>query len=107
MSILKVLFQHLVVQVILWIAPVIPSITNVAFLVLLPAMHVQFVVFIESLPTETTFWMPFEPRLIDGSWIVISKFLMLSKFPGCEKLMFMCKNFLVSCAKITHNLAML
>ena len=40
MSILEVLFQHLVVQVVLWIAAVIPSITNVAFLVLLPAVHV-------------------------------------------------------------------
>ena len=60
MSILEVLFQHLVVQVVLWIAAVIPSITNVAFLVLLPAVQVQFVVSVESLPTETTLWMPFE-----------------------------------------------
>ena len=61
MSILEVLFQHLVVQVVLWIAAVIPSITNVAFLVLLPAVRVQLVVSVESLPTETTLWMPFEP----------------------------------------------
>jgi len=60
MSILEMLFQRLVVQVVLWIATVIPSITNVAFLVLLPAVRVQLVVSVESLPTETTFWMPFE-----------------------------------------------
>jgi hypothetical protein len=106
MSVLEVLFQHLVVQVVLWTAAVIPSITNVAFLVLLPAMRVQLVVSVESLPTETTFWMPFEPRLIDRSWIIISKLFMRSKFSECEKLMFMSKDFLVSRTKIAHDFAM-
>jgi hypothetical protein len=32
---------------------------------------------------------------------------MLSKFPKCEKLMFVRENFLVSCTEIAHDLAML
>jgi hypothetical protein len=60
MSFLEVLFQHLIVQVILGMAAVIPSLTNVTLLVLFPAVCVQFVVPIESLPTKSTFWMAFE-----------------------------------------------
>lgn len=88
-------------------AAVVPSITDMALLVLLPTMGVQFIVTVESLATKATFRMPFESGLIDGSGVVISKLFVLSKFPGCEQLMFVGEHFLVAGAKITHDLAVL
>jgi hypothetical protein len=60
MSLLEVLFQHLVIQVVLRMAAVVPSITDMTLLVIFPAMCVQLIVPIESLPAKATFWMPFE-----------------------------------------------
>lgn len=69
-----------------------------------PTMDVQFVVSIESLPTETAFRMSLEPALVDSARVIISKLLMLAQLLWGEKLMLMGEDFLISCAQIAQDL---
>lgn len=96
----KVILQIVVVEIVLRFPTLVTTVAEVTALMLLPTVRVQLVVSIESLSAETTLRMPLEPTLINGSRIVVSKFLVLSKLGKCEELMFMREHFLVSCAKI-------
>ena len=60
MSFGKVLFKFLIIEVILWIASTIPPITDMASLMLLSAVIIEFVVAIESLLAKLTFGMALE-----------------------------------------------
>ena len=73
---LEMLLKFLVVQVILWVAALIPPVTYVAPLVSLAAVRVQFVVTVESLLTKPTFGMSFETGLIDRTRVVVAESLM-------------------------------
>lgn len=97
MVLTEMLFQRIVVYVVLLLLCWIPSIANVTLLVLFPAMHIQFVIAIESLAAESTFGMTLEPTLINSAWIVIPKFLMLSELLLGEQFMLMGKNLFISC----------
>ncbi len=50
--------------------------------------------------------MTLKSALIDGTRIVVTKFLVLAKFADCKELMLMSEDFLIPCTKITHDLVM-
>lgn len=70
---------------------------------LFPAVSVQLVVTVESLPAETAFWVTFEATLIDCTGIVVAKFLMFAKLRVGEQLVFMGEDFLVPRAELAHD----
>lgn len=102
----KVLLQRVVVDVILLLAAPTPSIANMASLMFVPTMNVQFIVPIESLSTETAFWMSLEAALVDSARMIISKLLMLAQLLWSEELMLMGEDFLIPGAQIAQNLVM-
>ncbi len=60
MGVGKMLFQHLIVQIVLRVTTAVSPITDMALLMLFSAVCVKLVISIESLATESTFWMPSE-----------------------------------------------
>ena len=102
----KVLLQRVIVDVILLLTAPTSSIANMASFMFVPTMDVQFIVPIESLSTETAFWMPLEPTLVDSARVIISKLLMLAQLLWGEELMLMGEDLLISCAQIAENLVM-
>ena len=78
----EVLFQGVVVLVVLLLSPFIPSITDMASLVLISAMRVQFVIAVKSLDAESTLRMSLEATLVHSSGVVISKLFVLSQLLG-------------------------
>lgn len=104
MVLTEVCFECIVVEVVLWLGSSVHTIADVASFVLLSTVRVQLVVPVESTPTETTLWMTFEPCLIYGSWIVVSKSLVFLQLSLGEQLVLVCEDFLVACTEITHGL---
>jgi hypothetical protein len=67
-------------------------------------MCVKFIIAVEPLSTEAAFRMAFEAALIDGSGVVVAKFLVLRQFGRSKQLMLMCEDLLIPCTKIAHLL---
>lgn len=103
MSIGKVLLEFLVIEVVLRIAAAVPSITDMTSLMPLPTMSIEFVVPIKSLFAESTVWMALEARLVDCTWVIITKSLMLAEFCISKQFVFMGEDLLVSGTEITHH----
>ena len=80
------------------------SIADVTSFVLLSAMGVQFVVAVESLNTEPTLRMSFEPALVNRPRVVVSKFLVLSELLLGEELMLVGEDFLIPRTEIAKDL---
>lgn len=97
-------FKRVVVDKVLLLAVLIPSIANVTSLMLVSAMGIELIVAIKALPTESALRMTLEPALIDRAWIIISKLLVLAQFADGEKFVLVGKHFLIPCAEITHDL---
>jgi hypothetical protein len=74
-------------------------------LMLLSTVRVQFIVAVEPLSTETALRMAFEPALINGTRVVIPKFLVLPKLGECEEFVFMGEDFLVPCTEIAGKVS--
>lgn len=72
----KVDFERVIVDVILLLPATLPSVANMAALVLVSAMSVQLVVPIKALATKATFRMSPEAALIHGTWVVVAELLM-------------------------------
>lgn len=69
-------------------------------------MCIELVIAIESLSTESTFWMTLETALIDSPGVIVPKLFMLSEFLLCEKLVLVGKDLLIPGAEIAHDLVM-
>lgn len=70
--------QCIVIDVVLLLLPSsIAAIANVAAFVFVSAVCVELVVSVEALSAKPTFRMPLEAALIDCSWVVVPKFLVL------------------------------
>jgi hypothetical protein len=80
----EMLLEFGVVAVVLRVATTISPIANMASLVLLSTMGIQFVISIEALSAEAAFRVTFEARLIDSTRIIVAKFLVLSQFAKGE-----------------------
>jgi hypothetical protein len=72
----------------------------VTALVLVSAVCIQLIVPVEALAAKATFGVAFEPALIDGTGVVVTKLLMSLQLGVCKKLVFVCENFLVPCTQI-------
>ena len=103
----KVLFQLLVVEVVLRISATIPAIADVTSFVFLSTVRIQLIISIEPLSTESTLRVTPEAGLIYCAWVVVTVSLVLPQLAEREQLMFVGKDFFVSCAKIAHGLAVL
>lgn len=77
-----------------------------AFFVIVPTMRVEFVVAVESGPTESTIWMTPESTLVHRPWIIIAEPFMFPEFLHGEKVVFVGKDLFIPCAQITHDLMM-
>jgi len=82
----------------------ITSVADVAALVPVTTMRIEFIFAIEPLPAEPTFRMTSESTLVDCSWVVVAELLVLPQLVLCKELMFMCEDFLVPGTQITHDL---
>lgn len=103
----EMLLQCRIVKVILWISAAVPSVADVAPLMLFPTMSVEFVVSVEALSAKATFGMALESGLVDGPGVVVTKPLVFPQVAKGEQFMFMRKDFFVSRTMITHYFAML
>lgn len=72
--------QCVVVLIILLQSPFISSVADMASFVPVSTMGIKLVITVEPLNAEATLRMSFETALIDCSRIIVSKFLMFSKF---------------------------
>lgn len=97
----EMLLQSLVVLVIVWLARV-PSVTDEAALVLHPAMLVELVVIVKSLPAETTEGMALETGLIRGTGFVVTTLHVLVQFLVGEQFVLVREDLFVSSAKVAH-----
>lgn len=82
----------------------IPSIADMAPLMLIPTMRIELVVAVEALSTEATLGMTLESALIDRPRIIVTELFVLAKFTDSEELMLMGENLLVSRTKVAHDL---
>lgn len=74
----EVHLERIVVDVILLLSTAsFAPIANVTAFVLVPAMRVEFVVSVESLPAKAAFRMALETALIDGAGVVVAELLVL------------------------------
>lgn len=97
----KVLLQVVVIAEILRLFTAVTlAIADVTTFMLLSAVSIQFVVPIEPVSTESTFWMALETTLVNGSWVVVSEFLMPLELGKCKEFMFVCEDLFVSRTQI-------
>ena len=102
----EMLFQGIVVLIVLLLSPLVSSIADMTSFMLVSTVGKEFVVAIKSLHAETTLWVSFEATLIHSPGVIISKFLMFSKFLRSEQLVLMSEDFLVSRTEITQLFVM-
>ena len=67
-------------------------------------MRIELIIAIESLSTEATFWVPFEPALVYSSRMVVSKLFMFSQVLLSEQFVLVCEDFLIPCAQVAQDL---
>lgn len=100
---LEVILQRIVVDVVLLLAMSGSSIADVASLMPVTAVSIQFVISVKSLATETALWVTSETTLVNGTWDVVSVFLVFPQFRHGKEFMLVGKDLLVSSTKITAS----
>lgn len=103
MVLLEMLLEGVVVDKILVLATVASSVTNVASLVPVPAMDIQFIIAIKPLAAKTTLGMAPETSLLDSARVVISVFFMPTELRNSKQVMLVGEDLLVARAKITEK----
>jgi hypothetical protein len=97
----KVHFERVVVDVVLLLPAALPSVANVAALVLVSTVSVQLVVSVEALPTEATFRVSSKTTLVFCARVVVAKLLVLLQIGPCEELVLVGEDLLVPCTEVT------
>lgn len=100
---LEMLLERIVVDIVLLLPVPRPSVTDMAPLVPVTAVGIQFVISVEPLSTETAFRVASKPALVNGTGNVISVLFVLAQLRHGEEFMFVGEDFLVSSAKITTS----
>ena len=100
---LKVQLKRIVVDIILLLSAAFSAVTDMATLVLVPAMCVKLVVSVEALTTEAALRMTLETTLIDSARVVVAELLVLSQLSKREELVFVGEDFLVSRTQIART----
>jgi hypothetical protein len=80
----EVILERIVVDVILLLSTTVPTIANVATLVLVSAVRVQFVVSIKAFPAEATLWVSLESALVNGTRVVVAELLVFAQLGDRE-----------------------
>jgi hypothetical protein len=99
----KMQLQPIVIKIILRPSSLVSSITDMALLVAVAAMCIQFVVSIETLPAEATFRMALETRLVYGTWVIITEAFVLFEVGWCKEFVFVGEGLLIARAKVAHH----
>lgn len=102
----KMHLQRIVVDIILLLAASFATITDMTPFVLVPTMRVKLIVSVKSFTAEATLWMSLETALVNRTWVIVSKLLMLSQLRMCEKFMLVSENLLVSSAEIATSVSL-
>ena len=89
----------------MWLTSTVPTIADVASLMLVAAMCIELVIAVKTLTTETTLRMAFETRLIHGARVVISVLFVLAEFGLSEKLMLVGEDLFVPRAEIAGDVS--
>jgi len=98
---LEVILQGTVVNVVLLLPIPRSSIADMAALVFVPTVSVEFIIPIEPLATETAFRVSSESTLVNRTGNIIAILLMPSQLCNGKEVMLMCKHFLVARTEIT------
>ena len=98
---LEMFLERIVVDIVLLLAMSRPSVTDMAPLMPVTTVSIQFVISVEPLSAETAFWMASKPALINGAGDIISVLFVLAQFRHGEKFMLVGEDFFVPSAKIT------
>ena len=98
-----VFLKRIVVDIILLLSAAFSAVTDMATLVLVPAMCVKLVVSVEALTTEAALRMTLETTLIDSARVVVAELLVLSQLSKREELVFVGEDFLVSRTQIART----
>jgi hypothetical protein len=101
MVLLKMVLKCVVIDVVLLLTVRRTSVTNVATLVLVTTMSVKLIVAVESLATKATLGVSLEATLIYGTWLVVTRLLVLAQFGWGEQFMLMSEHLLVPSTKVT------
>ena len=97
-------FERVVVNKVLLLPSLISSVADMTSLVLVPTMHIELVVAVETLSTEATLRVSLESTLIDSPWIIVPELLMFSELANREELVLMGEDLLVPCTEVAHDL---
>lgn len=76
-----------------------------ASLMLVPAVCVELVVAVESLPTEAALGMALEAALVDGSRVVVAKFFVLVQLGWREQLMLVREDLFIPSAEVAGGMS--
>jgi hypothetical protein len=101
MVFLEVALQSIVVDVVLLLTMGGTAVANVASFVLISTVSVEFVIAIESLPTESTLWVALEAALVDSTRFVIAMLLVFPQIGHCEEGVLVSEHLFVACTKVT------
>jgi len=107
MVLLEMNFQRVVIEVVLLLAVVIPTIANMTLLVLVATVSIQLIISVESLPAETALGMSLESALINCARVVITKFVVLFQFCRGEQLVLMSEDLFVARTQIASPVSFL
>lgn len=94
-------FQCLIIDVVLLLAVGGATITDMATLVLISTVCVEFIIAVETLAAEAAFWVSFETALVNGTWLIVAVLLVLSQLCMGEQSVLVGEDLLVSCTEIT------
>lgn len=98
---LEMVLERGIINVVLLLAMSGSSIADVASLMLVTAVCIQFVISVESLATETTFGVTSETTLVNSTGDVISVFLVFPQLRHGEEFVLVGEDLLVSSTQIT------
>lgn len=93
---LKMVLERGVIDVVLLLAMSGLSIADVASLMLVTAVCIQFVISVESLATETTFRVTSETALVNGTGDVVSVFFVFPQLRHGKEFVLVGEDLLVS-----------
>lgn len=95
-------FQGLVIDVVLLLAVGGTTITDMATLVLISTVGVEFIIAVETLAAKATFWVSFETALVNGTGLIVAVLLVLSQLRMSEQSVLVGEDLLVSCTEVTR-----
>jgi len=92
--------ERVVVDIVLLLPVVVAAVADVAALVLVSAVCVEFIVSVEAHLAEAALGMSFEAALVDGTGVVVAEFLVPSEIGRSEEGVLVGEDLLVPCTEV-------